>query len=135
MGDVSYKLLIKLALEKEHPDAMFRIAVRYKHGVGLEQDMKKARYLLWKAAKSKHMYSMWLLAIAFSNGRWGLPVNKSKANYWYLQLFRKWLEQAAQGDENAKFYVGMYRLEQIENPALRKSLGLPPLQQQASLSG
>ena len=129
MGTVSYELLINLALEQEHPDAMWRVAVRYKHGAGVERDMNKARQLLVKAAGAGHTFAMWQLANAFNGGKWGLAANNTKAGYWYLRLFKQWLIQAARGDGLARYFVEMYRLEQIESPTLRKSLGLPQLQQ------
>ena len=128
MGDVSYKLLIKLALEKECPDAMFRLAYRYKLGLGQEQDMPLARRLLHDAAKARHEFAMWMTAICFSDGKWGFPVDKNRAGYWYLQLWKKWLIDAGRGDTTARRFIEIYRIDQIQSPRLRQRLGLPPLQ-------
>src|SRR3990172_6323909 len=123
MSNVSYKLMVKLACEKECPEAMWRVAVRFYYGIGVERDVRKARQLLWKAAKARNTFAMWLLAIKVTSGKWGFPVDHHRANYWYLQLFKKWVRDAAQGDKHAMFYMDMYQLEKIENPAIRKALG------------
>ena len=134
MGNVSYALLIRLALEREYPEAMFRVAFRYKLGLDVEQDLEQARRLLWKAAKSRHGLAMLQLAICFNGGKWGFPADRKRAGYWYLQLFKKWREEAAHGDTAARGLIEAYQIEQIPDPWIRKQLGLPPVQVRAQQS-
>lgn len=126
MGAVSIELLIRLARDQGHPEAMFRLAFEYKHGLDVEQDLRLARRLLWQAARSGHMLAMWQLAICFSRGKWGFPPDQKRAGYWYLQLWKKWLEDAASGDLNAGKFLEIYQIEKIRNPWARKQLGLQP---------
>ena len=104
-------MLIKQAFDRGYPEAMFRLAFKYKLGLDIEQDLEKAQHLLLKSASAGHEFAMWMLAICFSKGKWGFVINRKRAGYWYMQLWKKWLEDAGQGDIQAKEFLEIYQVK------------------------
>lgn len=102
MNNADYKLLTRLAFEKENPVAQFELAIKYKKGIEVQKDMPIARLLLLMAARNKHRKAMWITAYSYQVGGWGFPIDESKFRYWNGQLLLNWDKDINRGDRNAR---------------------------------
>ena len=86
VNNVDYKLLLRLAFKKGNATAQFELAMKYKEGIDVQQDMSIARELLLMAARRKHHKAIWITAYNYQSGEWGFPVDMVKSTYWNGQL-------------------------------------------------
>jgi uncharacterized protein len=91
--------LLKRGVEQGHPLAMYNLAVRYRHGVGVER-LLQAYELFAKAAEAGLLSAMVEVGEALVRGR-GVAANPRRGI--------EWLQRAADaGSQRAKFLLGYF---------------------------
>src|SRR5437763_1293758 len=76
--------LLKQSAENGDKDAMYSLALLYKHEEEIEKNLEKALYWYKKAAENGTNNAMYNLTFLYKNGE-GTEINLEKAFYWYLK--------------------------------------------------
>lgn len=93
----AFQMLSRQAMHG-NTQAIFKLALLYENGVGVEQDRQKAFSLFMKAAKLDYLKSEYMVGVYYLKG-WG--VNKN------IHLAMQWLREAAlHGNANAQLLLG-----------------------------
>ncbi|HWA93870.1 MAG TPA: tetratricopeptide repeat protein [Terracidiphilus sp.] len=92
------------AAERGHRDAQYNLGLMYLDGEGVSADPYEGLRWLRLSADQGEESAIRLLAVAFRNGKWGIPVDASEAQLWherykltelYWKRKRKWGEERA----------------------------------------
>lgn len=65
--------------------AMAEIGVALAEGVGVKQNIETGKVMISVAAGRGSDYGAYLLGLAFAEGKYGLPVDRSEAVYWLMK--------------------------------------------------
>ena len=112
----SIDLLRKAIIIDGYPDALLDLGLKYLHGQGLEQNNRKAFYLMTRAAKQGQKAAQFNLGHMYREGK-GVAANQNMSIYWFER-------SANMGYENAIMYLLEYYSKNSDNNNATRILNL-----------
>jgi len=107
---------LKVAADKGHRKAQYRLGMCYKEGYSVAKDRKKAVDLFMKSAKQGYAKAQYQLGRAYMKGK-GVAADQAKAKSWLKkavsdekngkEILDKIRKKAAEGDEDAKAMLAL----------------------------